>query len=128
RREATLFPRHVRAREGRVTAQGHLDRRGEPAEPIAPVFLMEERRLGEVHLCRHVLHPALVARRGEDAHARGVAAERATRECVHLHDPQAHALKVASLLRGWRGRVVTYPTGRSTQSVTAQTATGRLPR
>src|SRR2546426_4783016 len=31
------------------------------------------------------------------SHARGVAAERATRECVHLHDPQAHALKVASL-------------------------------
>src|SRR2546430_11269387 len=109
----------LRARERGVPAERDFHRRREPAEPIAAVFLMEECRLGEVHLCRHVLHPALVARRGEDAHARGVAAERATRECVHLHDPQAHALKVASLLRGWRGRVVTYPTGRSTQSVTA---------
>src|SRR5439155_4738793 len=74
RREVTLLPQHVRARERRVTAQRDLDGGGEPAQPVALVFGMEERRLGEVHLARHVLHPALVVRGGggggEDAHGR----------------------------------------------------------
>src|SRR5207247_7710001 len=49
RREATLFPQHVRAREGRVTAQGHLDRRGEPAEPVSLVLDRKSTRLNSSH-------------------------------------------------------------------------------
>src|SRR5881396_2162239 len=65
---------------------------------------MEERRFGEVHLTRHVLHPALVPRAGEDAHGGGVAAERPARERVHLHDPQAHSTKLACFPRAARAR------------------------
>src|SRR2546430_1109134 len=60
---------------------------------------MEERRFGEVHLTRHVLHPALVPRAGEDAHGGGVAAERPARERIHLHDPQTHVPKLACFRR-----------------------------
>src|SRR5207244_7852175 len=70
---------------------------------------MEERRFGEFHLTRHVLHPALVPRAGEDAHGGGVAAERATRECVHLHDPQTHVPKLACFPRGARARSSVIP-------------------
>src|SRR2546430_11288403 len=45
----------LRARERGVPAERDFHRRREPAEPIAAVFLMEERRFGEVHLTRHVL-------------------------------------------------------------------------
>src|SRR2546430_9553248 len=78
----------LRARERGVPAERDFYRRREPAEPIAAVFLMEERRFGEGHLTLHLLHPALVPRAGEDAHGGGVAAERVTRESFTLHVPQ----------------------------------------
>ena len=90
RREVSLFPEHVRARERGVAAKGHLDRRREPPEREAVVALLEERGLREVHLAGDALHPALVARRGEQAHRRGVARERDVGERIDLGDPEAH--------------------------------------
>src|SRR5205807_10038522 len=62
RGEVALLPQYMGARERRVTAQGDFDGGGEPAESVIPVLGMEERRLREVHLARHVLHPGLAPR------------------------------------------------------------------
>src|SRR4030095_16431995 len=57
RREVSLCPEHVRARERGVAAKGHLGRRREPPELEAVVALLEERGLREVHLPGDALHP-----------------------------------------------------------------------
>ena len=121
RREATLLPQDVCARERRMTAQRDLDGGGEPAEPVALVFGIEERRLGEVHFARHVLHPALILGDGKNAHGGGVARERAARERVHLHDPQTHVPNLACFRRaatahGRGGRASRRPGGSRSRS------------
>jgi len=90
RREVSLFPEHVRARERGVAAKGHLDRRREPPEREAVVALLEERGLREIHLAGDALHPAVVARRGQKADRRGVARERDVGERVDLRNPETH--------------------------------------
>jgi len=85
-----LFPEHVRARERRVAAERDLGRRREPPQREAVVPLLEKRGLREVHLACDALHPAFVARRGEQADRRGVARERDVGERVDLGDPEAH--------------------------------------
>ena len=89
-REVPFFSEHVRAGERRVAAESHLGRRREPPEREAVVALAEKRGLGEVHLAGDPLHPALVARRGQEADRRGVARERRVGERVDLRDPETH--------------------------------------
>ena len=70
-----LLPEDVGAGQGRVAAEVHLDGRREPAEPEAVPLAMQEGRLRQVHLPRHVLHPALVARAGKTQTAAGLPAK-----------------------------------------------------
>jgi len=85
-----VLPQHVRGRERGVTAQVHLDRGSEPAQPVAVAVGAEEGRLGEVHLAGDGLHPGGVARLGEHAHRGGVAAEGTVGERVDLDDAESH--------------------------------------
>ena len=78
-----------------MAADGDLDGRREPAEIEAvAVVLHEKRRLGEVHLAGDALHPALVARRGQEAHRRRVALKGHVGERVNLSDPEPHGPEV----------------------------------
>ncbi len=74
-----------------MTAERDLYRRREPAQREAVGLPDEKRRLGEIHLARDALHPALVARCGQEADRRGVAREGRVGERVDLGDREAHA-------------------------------------
>ena len=89
-REVAILPQHVGAREGRVAAERHLDRGREPAKAPPVGRAVEEGRLGQVHLPRDVLHPPLVARRGQDADGRGVPPERRVGKRVDVDDAEPH--------------------------------------
>ena len=92
--QVPLLPQHVSARQGRMAAEGDLDRRREPAEVEAIGLPHEKRRLGEVHLAGDALHPACVARRGQEADRRRVARERRVGERIDLRDPEPHGPEV----------------------------------
>ena len=75
RRELAGFRQDVRARERRMAAQVDFHAGGEPAQIEAVGAPLEERRVREVHLACDVLHPAVVSRLLQEAHASGVATE-----------------------------------------------------
>ena len=89
-----VFPENVGRRQRGVTAEIDFARGSEPsqAEFRAARQPYGERRLGEVHLGRDVLHPSLVGGLGKHADGRGIAGERAVGECVDLADANAHEL------------------------------------
>lgn len=92
--QMAVLPEDVGARQGRVAAEGDLHCRREPAKREAVGLPYEKRRLGEIHLARDTLHPALVARSRQEADRRGVAREGRVGERVDLSDPEAHGRKV----------------------------------
>ena len=91
-RDVSLFPEDVRRGQGRVAAEVDLGVRREPSEVEAgrPSEPGGERRLRQVHLGRHVLHPSRVARLGQDADRRGIAGEATIGEGVNLGDALGH--------------------------------------
>ncbi len=104
--EQAVAAQRVRGGEGGVPAQAHLDGGGEPTQPplgVGPGLRAGERRLGQVHLQCHLLHPGLVrpARPVEDADGGRVACEGPVGEGVDDSDP--HADDARAVRRGGTG-------------------------
>ncbi len=70
-----LFPQHMGAREGGVTAQVDFHLGGKPAQVVAVVAPAEKRGFGLAQLCRDRLHPAILLRLVEQHHRRRVPRE-----------------------------------------------------
>ena len=85
--QVSFLPEQVGAGQRRVPAEVHFGGRGEPPQIEALRAPHQERRLRQVHLRSHLLHPARVTRGGEQAHGRRVAGERAVGEGVDLAEP-----------------------------------------
>jgi len=88
--QAALLPKHVRAGQRGMAAQVHFDRRSEPAQVVAAILRDQEGRLGEVHLARHIPHPALLGSCREDTHGRRISGERPAGERIDLGDDDGH--------------------------------------
>ena len=96
----SFLPENMRASQRRMAAEVDLDRRREPAQLVAVLFLVKEGGLRQVHLASHVLQPAGIARLGKDANGGGIARERAIGEGVNLNDRDRHRLL---RLDSWNG-------------------------
>jgi hypothetical protein len=93
-----------------VPAQLGLDGGGEPAQPVGgrPAAGSEEGRLGQVHLGRHLLHPARIGvlARLEQADGGRVARERLGAERVDLEQRPGQRVRMArnmAVSSGWDG-------------------------
>ena len=98
-RRAAVAVHRVGGRERRVAAQVRLDLRREPAQrPVGLATVaqrMGERRIREMHLRGHLLHPRFVGPLVgvvEQADRRGVAAERPVGERIDDPDPHGPTL------------------------------------
>ena len=74
-REAARLPQRVGARQCRVSAETHFSHRREPTQIETVGARFHKRRLRQVHLGRHVLHPNVGTRDVKQAHGRGIATE-----------------------------------------------------
>ena len=80
------FPQHVRAGERRMAAQVHFHQWREPSQLVPVIASHEERRLRQVHLAGHVLHPAFRSSLRQHAHGSRIACERFRCKSVDLVD------------------------------------------
>ncbi len=94
RREQPLFPERVRAGQRRMSAQRDLDGRREPAQRVAVLTRKQKRRLGEIHLHGHVLHPRILALAIEQTDRRRIALERLGSERVDLEKTHEKGMSV----------------------------------
>jgi hypothetical protein len=62
-RQVAVLPEDVRAGQRGMATEGNFESWGEPAQIKTVWAPAQKRRLGEVHLTRHVLHPLDLARR-----------------------------------------------------------------
>ena len=81
----------MRRGEGRVAAEIHFQRRGEPAQLNFVFSAHKEGRLGEVVLARDMLQQPVIRPVIEDAHSRRVAAEGRRREGIDHIIGQDHS-------------------------------------
>ena len=101
--EPAVAPEHVGGGEGRVAAEGNLDGRGEPPQVVVAVgALGDERRLRQVHLGGHRLHPAIGSGSVEHHHPGWVARERGIGERIDDGDRQGHPRTVRLQGQDWR--------------------------
>src|SRR5207244_7291741 len=83
--EKSFLPKRVRTGECRVTAEVDFDSRREPAQrPAAVVARGQERGLGQVHLRRDAVHPAVIDFAIEKTDGGRISAKRAGAEGVDL--------------------------------------------
>ena len=72
-RQMAILPEDVRAGQRGMATEGNFDSWGEPAQIKTIRAPAQKRRLGEIHLTCHVLHPLGFTRRRQDAHSGRVA-------------------------------------------------------
>ncbi len=88
---AEAVEQHKCGCQRRVAAQLDLGCRREPADAVVLAVRHEERRLGQVVLCRDRLHQAIGQPGLERADRRRVALERPLRKSIDLVDVDLHA-------------------------------------
>jgi hypothetical protein len=81
-----ILPEDVRTGQRGMATEGNFDSRGKPAQIKTIWASVQERRLGEVHLTCHVLHPLGLARPREDAHGSRVAGKEGICKGIYLHN------------------------------------------
>ena len=95
RRDLAGLPEHVRAGEGRVSAEVDLDGRREPSQVESVRGPIEKRGLRQVHLAGDVLHPHRVARLGQHTDRRRVAGEGLGGERIDANDRDRHRATIS---------------------------------
>jgi hypothetical protein len=85
-RQMAVLPEDVRTGQRGMATEGDLDSWGEPAQIKTIRAPAQKRRLGEVHLTCHVLHPLGFTRRRQDAHRGRIAGKWGVGKGVYLYN------------------------------------------
>jgi hypothetical protein len=84
--QMAVLPEDVRAGQRSMATEGNFNSWSEPAQIKTIRAPAQKRRLGEVHLTRHVLHPLRLAWRWQDAHGGRVAGKGGICKGVNLNN------------------------------------------